>query len=293
MVEALLPSIGIEIPHFSNTRLTISLLWLTSSQAVPTHFVNRIQWFEADKLLFKYSSRLLCICLFWWLLTIALNSLLNATFNGWTKLVQPGGTRRNKEETGQLLSYTQQGIAWLWQSSVPCVHQQLEAWAFVHQDRWAFPHIVNPLKHHCLVTASIILEYYHHSTIVLLPFSLRNSQSFPTKDEQWLYSSSLYATSVTWTFCHFSKPDSAPQCQTVFVPRWSYPCPPSNVKGKGVWSTFAMVQSSDWPCCPLLSPLAGTRRLSWWKRPIFSTTSESFFCATLVVRHKDMQFLAM
>ena len=71
---------------------------------------------------------------------------------------------------------------------------------------------------------------------------------------------------VNWTVHYLlSRPDCAPQCQTVFVPVWLYPC-----NGRGVWSTFEIVDKWNLPSGPSVVSDAATCWISRWTLQIFS-----------------------
>lgn len=71
------------------------------------------------------------------------------------------------------------------------------------------------------------------------------------------------------------------------------PCPALNEKGKVVWSTFAMVESSNWYTSPLLSPLAAAHQIVLWKNRTFSTRSGGHPCTMLVAQQRELLFLTL
>ena len=105
---------------------------------------------------------------------------------------------------------------------------------------------------------------------------------FPQKIWRGLMRGSPSAKMVNWTVhCHLSKPDCAPRCQTDFVPVWSYPWPLLKVKGRGVWSTFAIVDRLNLPSGPASVSLdAATHWISRWKLRTFTSWSVGLCWAT-------------
>lgn len=153
---------------------------------LPQHLnmYSRIQQLEEDKLLFK--DHYACACTSDGSLT-ALNSPLKDTSNGWTKLDR--ASRRNEDNAclrGSIGSLDTDNI---WHLTNVCTRP----WVFVIRADWTFPHtcMVNPPEHYCLVAPSVFLEFDNHSVVMLLPFSLRNSQPFPMKINRVLYEALL------------------------------------------------------------------------------------------------------
>ena len=108
---------------------------------------------------------------------------------------------------------------------------------------------------------------------------------FPWKIGRGLIRASPSAKIVSWTVhCLLSSPDCAPQCQTVFAPVSSYPWPLLNVKGRGVWSTFAIVERLNLPDVPSAPSVVTTCWISWWKLRIFNSRSAGFCWAIFVAR---------
>ena len=186
------------------------------SHAFPTHLVKTILCSDVGIFSSMYKVRLPLRCFSNWVLTASLKCLLTDTSNGWTRLVQPGGTFISSV-LFLCKSCLTSSVCWArWTSATKILPDKLALGGFMN----IFPHspstqtFMTFSSHHALgwnITFTLLSQLLFSLGEILFPCPRKMIVGLTRQTP----SAKMVSCIVHW---RLSKPDEAFEHQTSFVP---------------------------------------------------------------------------